>query len=112
MLLQVFKTSNPELKMNNFEIMDLIIDEYKKFKEDKRNEGLGGLKVIYCTPRSFNIEKVRWSLEECLSMKQNPKIGPYIAGKHASPSSIFSPHPACLTSNHLPHRLRHYRARE
>lgn len=67
--------------MDNFEIMELIISEYKKFTLTKQGEEFGGLKVIYCTPRSFNVDMVKKSLNECLEMKKNRNIGPYIAGK-------------------------------
>ncbi|KAK3381450.1 hypothetical protein B0H63DRAFT_524170 [Podospora didyma] len=78
-------------KINNWEIMELIINGYNEFqkgitKKDKvYQEGHGkktlmGLKVIYCTPRSFDPEMVRESLEECLAFKKDPKFAPFIAG--------------------------------
>lgn len=93
--MQVFKASNPELQMDNFEIMLLIIDEVKKFMANEKNKGFGGLKVIYCTPRSFSAEMVGKSLNECLAMKKEPKIGPYIAGK-----SNIEPLLSCVPPSH------------
>lgn len=82
-------TANPNVKMDNFGIMDLIIDEYKKFKQN--NTSFRGLKVIYCTPRVSKSDKresvedcvnhIEKSLAECLAMKKHTKYGPYVAGK-------------------------------
>lgn len=74
----------PNETMDNFGIMDIIIDEYKKYqgRREKSNKPLfGGLKVIYCTPRAFNEEDIQFALDECLKMKQNHKYSRYIAGK-------------------------------
>lgn len=78
-------------KINNWEIMELIINGYNEFqkgitREDKVYQAghgkktLMGLKVIYCTPRSFDPDMVRESLEECLAFKKDPKFAPFIAG--------------------------------
>ncbi|KKA30028.1 hypothetical protein TD95_001512 [Thielaviopsis punctulata] len=68
-------------KVENSGIMDIIIQRFEKFNEN-RCEGtrLQGLKVIYCFPRSFSPEKVAAALKECLAFKKNPTYAPYIAG--------------------------------
>ncbi|KAI1387532.1 Metallo-dependent hydrolase [Hypoxylon trugodes] len=77
---------------DNFGLMEIIIDEYKTFmkdigdmdengniiKSDGHIPSLGGMKVIYCTPRSFSKEMVRESLKECIKMKK--QWSEYIAG--------------------------------
>ncbi|KAK3950508.1 hypothetical protein QBC32DRAFT_13451 [Pseudoneurospora amorphoporcata] len=65
---------------DNFGIMDLIIDEYEKFQKTHKREVFKGLKIIYCTPRSFDPEQVKFALDECLDMKRREKYGKYIAG--------------------------------
>jgi adenosine deaminase CECR1 len=75
-------TDDGERQCNNFEIMDMIIEEFEAFQRGRREgEKLGGLKVIYCTPRSFEVDKVIVCLNECLEMKMMRKYGKYIAGK-------------------------------
>ncbi|KAH7028030.1 uncharacterized protein B0I36DRAFT_351473 [Microdochium trichocladiopsis] len=72
--------------LSNEDTMRIIVDEYKAFKQEldaKRHKGLthkyfGGLKVIYCTPRSFSRLQIEEALDECFAFKQKwPK---YIAG--------------------------------
>ena len=75
--------------MNNFGIMDCIIDEYKRWKE--KNPKFGGLKVIYCTPRVFSKEAIKESLDECLKMKKDPKYAKYIAGKQTPLRFVYPP---------------------
>ncbi|KAL7622109.1 hypothetical protein AAE478_007611 [Parahypoxylon ruwenzoriense] len=97
---------------NNFEVMEMVVDEYENFMKDigdmdengqiKENRAvdelgnpvyapdtgirlsnghapsLGGMKIIYCTPRSFDKDKVKEALEECIKMKK--RWPQYIAG--------------------------------
>ncbi len=67
--------------IDNWGIMSIIIEEVKRFQEDLIKEGkfFGGLKVIYCTPRSFNNSKVKAALDECIQFKM--KWPEWIAGK-------------------------------
>ncbi|KAI1121406.1 hypothetical protein F5Y10DRAFT_256420 [Nemania abortiva] len=81
-----------QTKIDNFGTMKLIIEEYEKFMKhigDMTDDGkivdnknhrptFSGLKVIYCTPRSFNRDAVRKALDECVEMKK--KWPDYIAG--------------------------------
>lgn len=67
--------------IDNKGIMELIISEVNSFQADMKAQGrfFGGLKVIYCTPRSFPPEKIEAALTECLEFK---KVWPeWIAGK-------------------------------
>ncbi|KAG7117596.1 Adenosine deaminase AGSA like protein [Verticillium longisporum] len=55
-------------QVENQEIVKMIIDEYEKFQ--RKNKGyFGGMKIIYCTPRSFTNDQVRKALGECLEFK-------------------------------------------
>ncbi|KAL2755570.1 hypothetical protein ACRALDRAFT_2041905 [Sodiomyces alcalophilus JCM 7366] len=56
-------------RISNRGIMAIIIEETKAFMADHAHE-FGGLKVIYCTPRSFDSAKVKFALDECLEFKQ------------------------------------------
>ncbi|KAJ4169282.1 hypothetical protein NW754_001394 [Fusarium falciforme] len=55
----------------NRQIMELIIDEVRAFQNEMSSKGrfFGGVKVIYCTPRSFNQEAIAQALGECFSFK-------------------------------------------
>ena len=67
--------------IDNWGIMSIIIDEVEKFQTLTAKEGrfFGGLKVIYCTPRSFTPPAVEEALDECLRFKERwPK---WIAGR-------------------------------
>ncbi|KAM5518618.1 adenosine/AMP deaminase [Fusarium oxysporum f. sp. phaseoli] len=67
--------------IDNKGIMELIIEEVINFQTDMKKQGkfFGGLKVIYCTPRSFAPAQIDAALTECLKFKQMwPE---WIAGK-------------------------------
>lgn len=71
--------------IDNYGIMDIIVQETEKFMKEHPTE-FGGLKVIYCTPRSFDNEKVKFALEQCIDFKKRwPK---WIAG--SSPQSFVN----------------------
>ncbi|PSR77331.1 adenosine/AMP deaminase [Coniella lustricola] len=74
-------TDDGTSKIDNVGIMEMIIDEYEKFQaEATANSGpyFGGLKVIYCCPRSYPKDKVANGLKQCLEFKKKwPK---WIAG--------------------------------
>lgn len=78
---QVYSNDGKRLFENEY-IMEIIIDEYKKFKkeyESKRPDAyFAGLKVIYCTPRSFSRELLKHALDECIRFKK--KWPQWIAG--------------------------------
>ncbi|KAB5566552.1 hypothetical protein GE09DRAFT_738753 [Coniochaeta sp. 2T2.1] len=59
-------------------IMDIIIEECEAFQRTHRY--FTGIKVIYCTPRSFNHDKMRKALNECFLLKKDKNYGPWIAG--------------------------------
>jgi adenosine deaminase CECR1 len=58
--------------IDNWGIMKIIIAEVEKFQADMRQQGrfFGGLKVIYCTPRSFKPSDVKTALAECIEFKK------------------------------------------
>ncbi|KAF4959976.1 hypothetical protein FGADI_1250 [Fusarium gaditjirri] len=58
--------------IDNKGIMELIIEEVINFQADmkKQRRFFGGLKVIYCTPRSFAPAQIDAALTECLKFKQ------------------------------------------
>ena len=66
-------------KLNNEDIMNLIISGYEDFQRGHQSKVLKGLKVIYCTPRSFGKPLVAAALKECLEFKK--KFPNFIAGK-------------------------------
>ncbi|KAM7186020.1 adenosine deaminase CECR1 [Naviculisporaceae sp. PSN 640] len=57
-------------QLDNQGIMNLIMEEYDKYQLEHRRKVLKGLKIIYCTPRSFDPKQVEASLNECLDFKQ------------------------------------------
>ncbi|OLN85255.1 Adenosine deaminase CECR1-A 1 [Colletotrichum chlorophyti] len=62
-------TDDGARQIDNEGIMKIIIEEYTDFQQ--KNPGrFSGLKVIYCTPRSFSNELVEYALNECLKFKQ------------------------------------------
>lgn len=83
--------------IDNEGIMQIIIDEVQRFKRDmaaRKGQFFGGLKVIYCTPRSMDRTKVKAALAECIAFKK--KWPEWIAGKHAA-SPTHSPLKVALT---------------
>lgn len=93
-------------KIDNFGTMKLIIEEYENFMKDigdmtddgriideeNHRPTFSGMKVIYCTPRSFSRDAVRKALDECIEMKK--KWPGYIAGFDLVGEEAFAmPHP-------------------
>lgn len=78
-------------QIDNWGIMDIIIEEVGRFREDLESKGQGhkfsGLRVIYCTPRSFCKEQVSQALDECLEFKK--KWPGWIAGGFSQPPLFF-----------------------
>ncbi|KAL7914188.1 hypothetical protein GGI35DRAFT_237311 [Trichoderma velutinum] len=73
--------------INNEGIMKIIISVVEQFQKDmvaekdmagEKGKFFGGLKVIYCTPRSMDREKVKYALAECIEFKK--KWPQWIAG--------------------------------
>lgn len=75
---QIF-TDDGSKQLDNEETMRKIVGTYKKFKSQRPKTTVCGLKVIYCTPRSFPADKVMDSLNQCLKFKTG-EFGDYIAG--------------------------------
>lgn len=67
--------------IDNWGIMEIIIAEVEAFMADmaRENKPFGGLKVIYCTPRSFKPENVKAALDQCIEFKE--KWPQWIAGQ-------------------------------
>ncbi|KAI9148671.1 Adenosine deaminase CECR1-A [Paramyrothecium foliicola] len=65
-------------QMENSEIVKLIRDEYESFQSTS-GDVFKGLKIIYCTPRSFEPNVVKSALAECLKFKLD--YPEYIAGQ-------------------------------
>ncbi|CAK7242806.1 MAG: hypothetical protein STHCBS139747_004308 [Sporothrix thermara] len=66
-------------KLDNGGIVKLIIDACENFKASKAGKhNFDGIKIIYCTPRSFSNDQVQLALEECFEFKR--KWPNYIAG--------------------------------
>lgn len=70
-------TDDASRNIDNYGIMEIIIDEYHKFQAQTKDY-FGGLKVIYCTPRVFSRPKVKFALDECIKFKK--KWPQWIAG--------------------------------
>jgi adenosine deaminase CECR1 len=77
---QVWKDDGSS-RIDNVGIMNLIIGEYEAFQKDHKRLKFKGLKVIYCTPRSFSEEQVGDALMQCFQFKMNKRFSEYIAGK-------------------------------
>ena len=79
---QVWSTDGKR-QYDNYEIMEIITNECNNFLERRKGSGepfFQGIKVIYCTPRSFPDHLIKDSLDECLELKRSSEIGHMIAG--------------------------------
>lgn len=54
--------------IDNIGLLQIIADEIEHQKTTGRY--FGGMKVIYCTPRSFSNEAIEASLNECIELKK------------------------------------------
>lgn len=84
---QVWKDDG-STKIDNVGIMEMIIEEYEKFQAElqgKPGSYFGGMKIIYCCPRSYPKDKVANGLKQCLEFKK--RWPQWIAGE--SPRSFF-----------------------
>ncbi|KAK3995893.1 hypothetical protein QBC44DRAFT_305082 [Cladorrhinum sp. PSN332] len=73
-------SDNGEKLINNAGILELIINQYNVFQQAHGKRVIKGLKIIYCTPRSFDKQQVHDALLECLKFKLDRTYGEYIAG--------------------------------
>ncbi|KAL7811595.1 Metallo-dependent hydrolase [Trichoderma gracile] len=79
--------------INNDGIMSIIINEVEKFQRDMATKGkyFGGLKVIYCTPRSMPRPDIQAALAECIEFKKKwPQwiAGFDLVGEEAKPNPL------------------------
>jgi adenosine deaminase CECR1 len=65
------KTDDGTGSIGNEGIMKIIKEELEKTMEQLRQRGeyFGGMKVIYCTPRSFQKHQIQVALDECIDLK-------------------------------------------
>lgn len=58
--------------IGNVGMVEIIKNQISKTTEELRKEGkyFGGMKVIYCAPRSFHREQIRFALNECIELKR------------------------------------------
>ncbi|TVY83644.1 Adenosine deaminase 2-A [Lachnellula suecica] len=66
------KTDDGTGSIGNAGIMKIIDEEVRATMEQLRRQGkyFGGLKVIYCTPRSFQKDQIETALDECIDLKK------------------------------------------
>ena len=65
------KTDDGTGSFGNADIMRIIKEELDSAMAEvqSRKEYFGGMKVIYCTPRSFQREQIEVALNECIDLK-------------------------------------------
>ena len=75
------KTDDGKGSIGNEGIMKIIDEELQIAMEQisKKGDYFGGMKVIYCTPRSFRKEQIEVALDECIALKK--KYNELICGK-------------------------------
>lgn len=75
------KTDDGTGSIGNEGIMKIIDEELRATMEvlQKRGEYFGGMKVIYCTPRSFQKPQIEKALDECIDLKK--KYASLLCGK-------------------------------
>lgn len=75
------KTDDGRGSIGNEGIMRIIDEELRATMDQLRKSGeyFGGMKVIYCTPRSFKKEQIEKALDECIDLKK--KYSSLICGK-------------------------------
>lgn len=65
-------------QIDNTGLLQIIADQVEL--QTKSGRYFGGLKVIYCTPRSIPREAVKKSLDECIQLKK--KFPELLCGKY------------------------------
>ena len=65
------KSDDGSRLIGNDGIMKIIEEELHRTMDELRQKDkyFGGMKVIYCTPRSFHKHQVKTALEECINLK-------------------------------------------
>lgn len=64
----VLRTDDGHGTIDNRGMMKIIVEQVERYKREV--SFFQGLKVIYCCPRSFDNDRVKASLEECISLKK------------------------------------------
>lgn len=86
---QVWKDDG-SAKIDNVGIMEMVIDEYEKFQAEAKGKAgsyFGGMKIIYCCPRSYPKDKVANGLRQCLEFKK--RWPQWIAGTSKMRSTLL-----------------------
>lgn len=76
-------------QLENIDIMRIFKDEYDKFQRENGRYFMG-LKIIYCTPRSFEPLAVKDALEECGEFYLSKEFEGLIAGTLLHPYSLLT----------------------
>lgn len=74
----ILKRRDGSVQAGNTRTVEIIIEEYDRFQLDTTGGYFAGLKIIYCTPRSFSNKQIEGALQECLEFKR--KWPTWIAG--------------------------------
>lgn len=74
----ILKRRDGSVQAGNTRTVEIIIEEYDRFQAEKPGGYFAGLKIIYCTPRSFSNKQIEDALQECLDFKR--KWPTWIAG--------------------------------
>lgn len=66
------KSDDGTKTIGNEGIMKIIDEELHQTMQEIRSKKqyFGGMKVIYCTPRSFDRGKIEMALDECIDLKK------------------------------------------
>lgn len=79
------KTDDGTGSFGNSDMLRIINEELQKtmIEIQREKDYFGGMKVIYCTPRSFQKEQIEVALNECIELKH--KYNKLLCGKKHEP---------------------------
>jgi adenosine deaminase CECR1 len=78
----ILKSRDGSVQGGNRRTVEIIIEEYDRFQAEKTGGYFAGLKIIYCTPRSFSNKQIEDALQECLRFKKEWPT--WIAGMYST----------------------------
>ncbi|CZR55736.1 uncharacterized protein PAC_05624 [Phialocephala subalpina] len=86
------KTDDGTGSIGNEGIMEIIHDELQSAMDElrKNSQYFGGMKVIYCTPRSFKKEQVAAALDECIAQRVPSSNGERLSSGGESSDGAYS----------------------
>ncbi|KAK3384382.1 hypothetical protein B0T24DRAFT_608201 [Lasiosphaeria ovina] len=73
-------SDNGRSKLSNLDTVELVIEAYNEFQSIHGFHVVQGLRIIYCTPRSFEATQIEESMDECIRWLENPFLNQFIAG--------------------------------